>query len=73
MERYFKMRRNFRPCVTTYAKKENENNVVKKTNVDEVYLKFKCQESHDMLSSLNQVKLVITSIKMSSFLPGDRL
>lgn len=49
---------NFRECVTTYANKKNENTVVNKTNVDEVYLKFKCQWSQDMLSSLNQVKLV---------------
>lgn len=34
---------NFRSCVTTYANKKNENTVVKKWNVGEVYLKFKCQ------------------------------
>lgn len=51
------IRSNFRSCVTTYPNKKNENTVVKKTNVDEVYLKFKCQKSQDMLSSLNQVKL----------------
>lgn len=34
---------NFKSCVTTHANKKNENTAVKKWNVDEVYLKFKCQ------------------------------
>ena len=48
---------NFRSLQRMRTKK-NENTVVKKTNVDEVYLNFKCHWSQDMLSSLNQVKLV---------------